>query len=478
MPRTALVWFRRDLRLADNPALAHAVGTYDRVVPVFVWAPTEAGDWPPGGAHRWYLHHSLKSLDAALRAKGSRLILRQSASLDALRGVLDETGAEAVFWNRRYEPAIVERDARVMTALRSDGCDVLDFEGYLLHDPDAIRTGAGTPYQVFTPFWKSLQTHLEVRDPLPVPRMGETKAPDVWPRSEPLESLHLLPEKSWDAGFYDVWTPGEATAQERLAAFTEHALIDYATARNDLAADGTSRLSMRLHWGELSARQVWQHVRGWQQNGAMKQAADAFLREVAWREFAYHLLHHFPHTTGHPLKEKFAGFPWEDDPDALEKWQRGQTGFPVVDAGMRQLWQTGWMHNRARLVVASFLTKDLLLPWQKGARWFWDTLIDGDLANNTLNWQWSAGSGADAQPFFRIFNPVSQSKKFDPDGDYIRRWVPELAALPTRHLHAPWEAPADVLRKAGVTLGETYPRPLVEHKAARARALEAFAAIK
>ncbi len=481
MPHTTLVWFRQDLRLADHPALTHAVDRSDAVVPVFIWAPEEAGGWPPGGAHRWWLHRSLQALDRSLRDKGSRLMLRHGPSLETLRTLIEETGAGAVCWHTGYEPALRERDARIRDALREDGTEVRTFEGRLLHDVDGVRTGSGGPYQVYTPFWRKLGgLDLPVEAPLPVPRMGETKAPAAWPDSLPVEAFGLTPVAQdgvdWAGGFDG--TPGEAAAHERLQAFIDHSLIDYPDRRNRPDVDGSSRLSPHLHHGELSPRQVWHAVQDWIRNRPMKDAAEVFLKEIVWREFAYHLLHHFPHTPAEPLKDTFAAFPWEDDADGLDRWQRGQTGYPIVDAGMRQLWQTGWMHNRVRMIVASFLTKDLLIPWQRGAEWFWDTLVDGDLASNTMGWQWAAGCGADAQPFFRIFNPVSQGERYDPDGAYVRRWVPELADLPTNYIHQPWTAPHDVLRRAGVELGTTYPRPIVDHGQARDRALAAYETVR
>lgn len=479
---TALVWYHNDLRVADHPALYHAAHTYDAVVPVFVWAPEEAGAWPPGGAQAWWLHHSLPALDADLRAHGLRLVVRRGPTLEALRALLAETGAEAVFWNKRYAPALRRRDLDVAQALRAEGVAFQAFESRLLHDPDLIQTGSGGFYRVFTPFWKKLRAELEVAAPLPPPRLGASRAPARWPDSLPVEALGLSPQArdgvDWADGLRATWTPGEAAAHRRLERFVAHGLLGYGEARDRPAEDGSSRLSPYLHHGALSPRQVWHAVNAWVRNGAMRRAADAFLRQLAWREFSYHLLYHRPDTPTAPLKAAFSAFPWRDDAEALRRWQRGQTGYPLVDAGMRQLWQTGWMHNRVRLLVASFLTKDLLLPWQEGARWFWDTLVDADLANNTMGWQWSAGSGADAQPFFRIFNPTTQGARYDPGGAYVRRWVPELARVPIRYLHRPWTAPAAVLAEAGVHLGDTYPIPLVDHQAARARALAAFATVK
>ncbi len=471
----AVVWFLQDLRLGDNPALDHAVAEYDAVIPLYLWTPDEHGEWPPGGAAKWWLHHSLASLDGDLRQKGSRLVLRKgAAALPLLRAVARETGARAVFWNARYEPALRERDREVVRELRGDGLTVQVFRSRILHDPRRIQTSDGNPYRVFTPFWKKLQDAMDVGATLDRPRMGESKAPARWPASESLGALGLDPKHQWADGLAEAWTPGEAGAQRRLDTFIERALLDYDEGRNRPDRDGSSRLSPYLQHGELSPRQVWNAVAGWVSNRTMKDAADAYLREIAWREFGYHLLFHFPHTTTEPLNEKFERFPWDASERDMKAWCKGRTGYPVVDAGMRQLWRTGWMHNRTRMIVASFLTKDLLIPWQDGARWFWDTLVDADLANNTLGWQWTAGSGADAQPYFRIFNPVSQGNRYDPDGAYVRAWVPELAELPSASIHEPWKAKNSVLEDAGVVLGDTYPSRIVDHREARDRALEAY----
>ena len=476
MPAT-VVWFRNSLRLGDHAALTHAAER-GAVVPVFVWAPDEEGDWAPGGAHRWWLHESLGALDASLRKKGSRLVLRQGDSLGQLRQICEATGADRVVWQARLAPNLRRRDEAVRDGLHEAGVETRLFAGRVLHDPERVRTGAGGPYTVFTPFWKRFKREVAVDEPLGVPRLGEGKAPDAWPESVARDALGLTPLAQdgvdWAGGMRAEWAPGEAGALDRLDAFLDDGLVRYPEGRNVPAARDTSMLSPHLHWGEVSPRAVWRRVEAWVSNGATRADADKFLSEVGWREFSYHVLHHFPHTPTEPLKEKYARMPWRSAPAAFEAWTRGQTGYPLVDAGMRQLWALGWMHNRARLVTASFLAKDLLVPWQDGARYFWDTLCGGDLANNTMGWQWAAGSGADAQPFFRVFNPVSQGATHDPGGAYVRRWVPELAALPAKHVHAPWEAPAEVLREAGVVLGETYPRPVVDHAAARERALEAL----
>jgi deoxyribodipyrimidine photo-lyase len=474
-----LVWFRQDLRLGDNPALLAAVRDGGPVLPVYVWSPEEEGRWPPGAASRWWLHQSLARLDASLRRCGSRLIIRRGPTLDALRGLLAESGATAVCWNRRFEAAAKGRDAAVQTALRRDGVTAESFNGGLLFEPWAVQTRTGQPYQVFAPFWKACLAREEPPPPDPAP--ARVPPPRSWPASLDLAELGLEPTIDWAGGLRACWRPGEAGAADQLDRFLNEALDEYPAGRDRPDRAGTSRLSPHLHFGEVGARQVWYAVRGLRggkATGVRARSADSYRRELGWREFAHHLLYHFPLTPERPLREAFADFPWRAAPEHLRAWQRGRTGYPFVDAGLRELWHTGWMHNRVRMVVASFLVKDLLVSWREGAAWFWDTLVDADLANNTLGWQWVAGCGADAAPYFRIFNPVSQGEKFDPGGDYVRRWVPELAGLPVPWVHRPWEAPASALAGAGVELGVTYPRPIVDHGEARSRALEALQSTK
>ncbi len=476
-----LVWFRLDLRLQDNPALHAATARGGPVIPVYVADADAEGRWAPGGASRWWLHQSLGALDASLRERGSRLIVARGNSGSVLAALLKQTGAGAIFWNRRYEPALVTRDAGLERGWGAAGVDTKSFNGALLNEPDTIQNKQGRPFQVFSPFWRHCLT-LPVAEPVTVPA-GTIPAPSAWPTSLSLDALELRPRISWDTEFFDAWTPGEAGAVERLRGFTDGALAAYSDQRNIPGVHGTSMLSPHLHFGEVSPRQIWAAVRAVSRESGVfptSKGAPVFLSEVGWREFAHHLLFHFNHTPEQPLREDFARFPWRSDPTGgmLRAWQRGRTGYPIVDAGMRQLWRTGWMHNRVRMVAASFLVKHLRLPWNTGAAWFWDTLVDADLANNTLGWQWTAGCGADAAPYFRVFAPVLQGQRFDPAGDYVRRWVPELARLPAAHLHAPWEAPPAVLEAAGVQLGETYPRPIVDHAIARAEALAAFTSIR
>jgi deoxyribodipyrimidine photo-lyase len=474
-----LVWFRNDLRLADHPALEAALSTGRAIIPVFIWAPEEEAPWQPGAASRWWLHHSLVSLDASLRRKGSRLVVRQGPSLETLLAVAREMGARKLVWCRRYEPAVIARDTRIKEALRESGLEVESFNGSLLHEPWTIRNKSGKPFQVFTPFWKTCLAEADPESPRPTP--PRLPRPKVWPESEPIEALGLLPSIRWDLEMGKFWHPGEAGADKHLERFVGGAVFHYTDGRNRPDQLGTSRLSPHLHFGEITPRQIWHRVR-MAADAAGKSVAEwrggQFLAEVGWREFAHHLLFHFPHTPERPLRADFEKFPWRQDAQALKAWERGRTGIPLVDAGMRELWATGWMHNRVRMVVGSLLVKNLLLSWQEGARWFWDTLVDADLASNTLGWQWIGGCGADAAPYFRVFNPVSQGLKFDPDGAYVRRWVPELARMPADHIHAPWEAPAEVLRHAGVILGTNYPEPIISLSASRIAALAAFSSLR
>lgn len=475
----SIVWFRIDLRLADNPALSSAVKRGGPVLPVFIHAPEEEAPWQPGGASRWWLHQSLASLDVALRKLGSRLIIRHGPTLETLRALVTETGAGAVFWNRRYEPAVIARDAMVKESLRHDGCKVESFNAALLHEPWTIQNQSKKPFQVFTPFWRHCLAKPNPEKPLPAPR--KIPAPARWPSSFKLAELELEPRINWADGLRAAWQPGEAGAAANLGRFMAKAFDGYDEGRNRPDLTGTSRLSPHLHFGEISPRQVWQGLAGMAARRKLpteKWRGSQFLAEIGWREFSHHLLFHFPHTPTEPLRADFKKFPWRKDAAWLTAWQQGRTGYPIVDAGMRELWTTGWMHNRVRMIVASFLVKDLLLSWREGAAWFWDTLVDADLANNTLGWQWTAGCGADAAPYFRVFNPMSQGEKFDPRGEYVRKWCPELAKLPDKWLHRPWEAPAEVLNPAGVELGREYPEPVVSHTIAREVALEAFAKMK
>jgi deoxyribodipyrimidine photo-lyase len=474
---TAIVWLRRDLRLADNPALHAACERARKIVVVYVDAQEEERPWVPGAASRWWLHHSLVALDSALAARGGRLCVRRGATLDELRSVARECGATRIYWNRLYEPAVIARDTRVESALRADGLECESFNAALWFEPWEIIKARGEPYRVFTPFWRVCERGLDLQ-PRPLPAPESVPGPTA-PQSLAIADLGLLPAIRWHLVLDSAWAPGEAGALARLTAFCGAALHGYETGRNRPDAAGTSRLSPHLHFGEVSPRQCLAAVRAEaSEHAAALRPVAAFVRELGWREFAHHLLFHFPDTHEAPLDARFARFPRQSDATVIERWQRGRTGYPLVDAGMRELWTTGWMHNRVRMIVASLLTKNLRHDWLGGARWFWDTLVDADLANNTLGWQWTAGCGADAAPFFRVFNPVLQAERFDPKRAYLRRWLPELAELPDAWIHRPWDAPRDVLARARVSLGETYPLPIVDLRTSRALALTAYDSIR
>lgn len=463
--RPVIFWFRRDLRLADNEALSLTARS-GPVIPVFIDAPHEQA-WSPGAASRWWLHHSLEHLGRSLEKSGSRLILRRGGSVDNLVDLAVETSAKGVFWNRLYEPVIRERDDRAEQALRQRGIEVTTGNGSLLVEPWNLATRSGSPFRVFTPFWRALQAQLE---PSPTLRKPALRAPAPWPDSLMLRDLDLLPRPNWAQGLADTWSPGEEGAAHRLSAFDSAQVSCYDDRRDVPGAEATSRLSPHLAFGELSPRQVLSAA----SRCGDEAAAEPWLRQIGWREFAHHLLYHFPHTVDEPMRPEFSRFPWQCSRSDLRAWQQSKTGYPLVDAGMRQLWQAGWMHNRVRMVVASFLVKHLLLPWQQGARWFWDTLVDADLANNTLGWQWTAGCGADAAPYFRIFNPTRQAERFDPEGEYVRTWVPELRGVSDERIHNPHEI------DGGASTGHLpgYSAPLVEHSSARRRALAAWEAMK
>jgi len=442
-----IVWFRQDLRLADHPALSAAVARGKPVIPVFLWTPEEEGEWAPGAASRWWLHQSLTALSKDLAKAGSPLVIRRSpGSLAALRQLLKETGADAVYWSRRYEPLVIERDRHIKETLRAENIEVRSFNAALLIEPWDVQNLSGKPFQVFTPFWRKVMSSLDPPAPLPAPK--RIAAPTRSPKGVDLESLDLMPDILWYTGMDKAWQPGERGAAKRIDVFLDGPVKHYGDTRNLPAEAGTSRLSPHLHFGEVSPRQLW--------HAAPKWRTSQFMTEIGWREFAHHLLFHFPRTTNEPLRADFARFPWREDSRELEAWQRGRTGIPLVDAGMRELWETGWMHNRVRMVVASFLVKNLRMHWLHGARWFWDTLVDADLASNTLGWQWAAGCGADAAPYFRVFNPESQAEKFDPQSEYIRHWIPELS---------------------GKGKG-AYPTPIVDLKASREAALAAFKTLR
>lgn len=467
-----LLWFRRDLRLTDQAAVAVAVASGRAVVPVFVLDDGVDGIRRLGGATQWWLDRSLRALDAGLQARGSKLTVRQGASVEALPLLARETGAGAAVWGRSYEPGARQRDTAVRAALEAAGVVVEETRGSFLVEPGAVSNGSGEPYRIFTPWWRAAQRQLgEIRIGPPPPRLA---APEHWPESPPSGDWGLHPNKpDWSTGFH--WSVGEDAATARLAAFMEDGAARYHETRDIPGEVGSTRLSAHLAWGEIGARQIWTAAHAAKVGDS---ARDKLLSEVAWRDFNWQLIAAHPDVEDRSFRREFEGFPTRVDEAAAEAWRRGRTGYPIVDAGMRELWRTGWMPNRLRLIAGSFAVKHLLMDWREGERFFWDTLIDADPANNPLNWQWIAGSGPDAQPFNRMFNPLVQAQKFDPAGVYVRRWVPELADLPDAVIHRPWEAEAAVLRAAGVELGRTYPRPIVEHGAARMRALTAFRSMR
>ena len=465
-----IVWFRQDLRLLDNPALHAAARKGAPVLPVYILDESHEGGWAPGAASRWWLHKSLQSLDEAL---DGALVLLRGDPQKLLSKLVDELGAKSVFWNRLYEPQHLARDNAIKKSLQATSVSVKTFNASLLFEPPNTNKPDGTPYRVFTPFYRRgcLKNGIRPREPLDRPdvlNLHRYKAGDA------IEDLSLLPEKNWYEEIAQEWTPGEKGADARLSEFLSTGIDAYADGRNRPDQRKVSRLSPHLHFGEISPNQAWYATLNGRNIADVDTNEDRFLSELGWREFSYNLLYNVADIPTENLQKKFDRFPWREDAAALKCWQRGKTGFPIVDAGMRELWRTGYMHNRVRMIVGSFLVKNLLLHWQHGAEWFWDTLLDADLANNSASWQWIAGCGADAAPYFRIFNPVTQGNRFDPNGDYVRKYVPELSNLPDKYLHSPWEAPQDVLDEAKVQLGDTYPKPIVDLKKSRVRALEAF----
>ncbi|MEO0425352.1 MAG: deoxyribodipyrimidine photo-lyase [Pseudomonadota bacterium] len=471
-----VVWFRDDLRITDQPALQAAAQSGQPVVAVYVLDDKSPGDWALGGASRWWLHHSLTRLGESLAQLGVPLTLRRGRFTDVLTKLVAEVGADALYCGRGYEPWVVDTEGQLNTALSETGVTVKRFAGRLLFEPGRIVTGSGDTYKVFTPFWRACLRADPPKAPAPAPET--LTAFDTAVSSESLRDWQLLPTTpDWSGGFTDQWTPGEAGAIAALERFLETSLGDYHDARDIPGERGTSRLSAHLRFGEISPRQIWQLVLNEVGGNIADPRAEAYLRELGWRDFNSHLLLAYPTIGEHAFKPAYEAFPWRDDAAGLRAWQRGQTGYPIVDAGMRELWTTGWMHNRVRMIVGSFLVKHLLLPWRLGENWFWDTLVDADLANNAGGWQWAAGSGADAAPYFRIFNPTLQGKKFDAKGTYVRRWVPEIASIPDKYIHEPVAAPTKVLEGVGVKLGRDYPAPIVAHKMARERALSALKAV-
>lgn len=477
MSDTAIYWFRNDLRLSDLNGL-HAAAQHASVLPVFILDPEEGGEWAIGGAAQWWLHHSIDNLAGSIAERGGKLILRRGKPREILAELAQQTGASAVYCSRQYQPWADALERETLDALQGVGGTLKRYPGTLLFEPGDVLTGSGQLFKVFTPFWRACLRKEPPTTPKAVPDVCWADSQTI--SSDDLDDWRLLPSKpNWASGWESLWQPGEAGAHEALSTFLTDGVQHYGDGRDIPGKRHTSRLSPHLRFGEISPRQVWHEAQlAKSQHPGGESAVDKFLSEIGWREFCKHLVALFPEMPDRAFNPKFEHFPWAGNPDHLRAWQRGQTGYPIVDAGMRELWQTGFMHNRVRMVVASFLTKHLLTHWREGERWFWDCLVDADLASNACSWQWVGGSGADAAPYFRIFNPVAQGEKFDKDGDYTRRWVPELAELPNKYLHKPWEAPALTLEAAGVKLGSTYPEPIVDHKTARETALAAYGTLK
>ncbi|MHC5112073.1 MAG: cryptochrome/photolyase family protein [Planctomycetota bacterium] len=478
MPKTkcALWWVRCDLRLEDNPALHRALADGGPVLPLYVVEPQAGARCVRGEASRWWLGHSLQCLAKSLHAVGSRLLVMNGEPHSIIRDIAGTLQLTSVCCNASYDPDSLIRQSHVRDVCRELDITMEVLDGNVFTQPGTLRTLTGSPLRVFTPFWKRLVPLIDNRTVLAAPR--HVPAPEPWPDLNTINPIDIQPRHRWTDKLAEHWQTGEQAAMNRLETFFP-AVGAYAKQRDIPSDPGTSRLAPHLHFGEISPVTVIDRLRrSWKDPVAAHENSTAFVRQLAWREFARHLLVSFPETISQPLRPEFFEFPWEDREEHLCRWQRGQTGYPIVDAGMRELWQTGWMHNRVRMITASFLTKHLLINWEHGASWFLDTLVDADPANNTLGWQWVAGCGADAAPYFRIFNPTVQGERFDPLGKYVRRWIPSLQRLDRKWIHRPWEAPASALAEAGVTLGRDYPDPIIDHKEARQRALSAYDTVR
>ncbi|MEH6636794.1 MAG: deoxyribodipyrimidine photo-lyase [Halioglobus sp.] len=478
MQTPIIFWYRQDLRTHDLPGLAAAASSGRPVIPCYILDDHAPGEWATGAASRWWLHHSLVALQADIASLGGSLVLRRGETLDQLRQLIASTGADTVYCSRQYEPWAAALEKQLHEQLSTADITFKRYAGSLLFEPEQISNQSGLPYKVFTPFWRHCLKQLAPAAAQALPTQTNWLTDTL--NSDCISDWGLQPtQPDWAANWPQQWQPGAVGARDKLSNFLDNGISNYSDGRNHPALDCTTRLSPHLHYGEISPRVLWHAARqAAAESPALDGQVEKFLSELGWREFSHHLLYHFPAIPEQAFKSQFRNFPWLAGADRLRAWQRGQTGYPMVDAGMRELWHTGYMHNRVRMIVASFLTKHLLVHWREGAKWFWDTLLDADLANNSSGWQWVAGSGADASPYFRIFNPMTQGKKFDAEGAYIRQWVPELDALPDRYLNCPWEAPEDILRTAGVVIGEHYPSPVVDHKAAREAALAAYASIR
>ncbi|WP_133136913.1 cryptochrome/photolyase family protein [Legionella rowbothamii] len=464
----ALVWFRQDLRLSDNPAFIEACAQHRVVIPLYIYDEKTS---VLGEAQAWWLHHSLRSLSCSLKELGLNLLLRKGEPLEIIFDLVKKVPVTAVFWNRCYEPKAIMRDKQIKATLLEQGIKVHSSNGSLLHEPWTIKNKNGGYFKVFTPYWKHCKQILTIQPP----KHLSSEPASLELQSDKLEEWGLLPKLNWASRFSDYWTPGEKGAQKKLQEFIEHHLNNYKKNRDFPIKNATSRLSPHLHFGEISPSIIVRAIELAKLDPNCDiGSAEHFLSELGWREFSVYLLYHFPTLAHENFKAEFNAFPWHNEKQLLACWQKGLTGYPIVDAGMRELWATGYMHNRVRMIVASFLTKGLLIDWRLGADWFLDTLVDADLANNSASWQWVAGCGVDAAPYFRIFNPVLQSQKFDPDGSYIRHWVPELSQLNSKSIHAPWES-SDSEK---IYANGDYPKPIINHKEAREQALSYYHQLK
>ena len=468
-----ILWFRQDLRLSDNPALLAAIAGNATILPIYILDDENAQKWGMGGASRWWLHKSLEALNVSL---SGNLCFFKGKAEDIISKLVHEKNVTGVYWNRCYEPWRIKRDKRIKASLMKQNILVKSYNGSLLFEPPNIKKDDGTPYKVFTPFYKKgcLVNGLPPREPQETPDRINF---DSTLKKIPLSELELMPEINWYKDMQDEWVPGEQAAKEQLKKFSQVGIKEYKVGRNRPDKEFVSKLSPYLHFGELSPNQAWHCIKNLNDTQSYQSSIEHFLSELGWREFSNNLLYYWNELPENNLQKKFDRFPWLNDANTLKKWQHGLTGYPIIDAGMRQLWKTGYMHNRVRMVTGSFLVKNLMLDWRHGEQWFWDTLLDADLANNSASWQWIAGCGADAAPYFRIFNPILQGEKFDPDGVYVRKYVPELKNLSSRYIHKPWEAPTKILSEAKIVLGDNYPRPMVDIKKSRDRALMAFKAL-
>jgi len=472
MKNPSILWFRVDLRLSDNPALQKALELGNPIIPIYILDDDNAENRKLGDASKWWLHSSLKKLSSDLEKIGSKLLFFRGKAESIIENIVNETKAESILWNRRYEPWAVKRDKIIKENLLQLSKNIFSFNGSLLYEPWEVKSKIGNPLKVFTPFKKAILNKGIDFKISKSPKM--MPFPKKWPSSINLDDLELIKNTPWSKKFFKFWKPGSETALKKLNFFKENLINDYNINRNIPSLSGTSKLSPYLRFGEISPKQIIMALIDLEENDDVM----TYKSEIIWREFSYNLLWYYPEIHNEPIKNNFLRFEWENDQNHFKLWTEGKTGYPIVDAGMRELWSTGWMHNRVRMITASFLTKHLLLPWQMGEKWFWDTLLDADPASNTSGWQWVSGCGADAAPYFRIFNPTIQSLKFDPDGRYIKKFLPELKNLPSKFIHEPWNADSAILKNSDIKLGETYPRPIVDHKFARERALNSYAGIK